>query len=60
MEGGATRIWGTNGKYVDVKPKKGRVLIFQHQGILHSGEEVKKGVKYTLRSDFLYRVVRKQ
>ena len=57
VEGGATRILSTNTKYFDVEPKKGRVLIFQQRGIYHSGEEVTKGVKYTLRTDFLFRQI---
>ena len=57
VEGGATRILGTNSKYFDVEPKKGRVLIFQQRGIYHSGEEVTKGVKYAIRSDILFRQV---
>lgn len=58
VEGGATRIWqGRRDKeaFVDIEPKKGRVLIFQQRGVFHSGEEVTKGVKYTLRSDFMFR-----
>jgi len=46
-----------NKKYFDVEPKKGRVLIFQQRGVYHSGEEVTKGVKYTLRTDFLFREI---
>jgi len=45
----------TGSRYIDVLPKKGRVLIFQQARIYHSGEEVTKGVKYTLRSDFFFR-----
>jgi len=57
IEGGATRILGHHDdKYVDIEPKKGRVLIFQQRGVYHSGEDVVKGVKYALRSDFLYHV----
>lgn len=56
MKGGATRILGPKGRYVDIEPKKGRVLIFQQRGLAHSGEDVIEGVKYTLRSDFMYRV----
>lgn len=54
MEGGATRISGGRNRYFDVEPKKGRVLIFQQRGIWHSGEDVVKGLKYTLRTDFLF------
>lgn len=31
-----------------------RILIFQHQWLIHSGEEVTKGEKYTVRTDFMY------
>ncbi|KAF8641656.1 hypothetical protein AX16_009882 [Volvariella volvacea WC 439] len=55
LEGGATRIMSRDEKkWVDVEPKAGRVLIFQQKGVWHSGEEVKRGVKYTVRSDFLF------
>ncbi|KDR71619.1 hypothetical protein GALMADRAFT_794126 [Galerina marginata CBS 339.88] len=55
LEGGATRIiGGEDDRYVDIEAKKGRVLIFQQRGVYHSGEDVVKGVKYALRSDFLY------
>ncbi|KAF9559350.1 hypothetical protein CPC08DRAFT_708884 [Agrocybe pediades] len=56
VEGGATRILGSKGKYVDIEPKLGRVLLFQHRNVYHSGEGVTKGVKYTLRSDLMYTV----
>ena len=39
---------------LDVDPKMGRVLIFQHAHLLHSGDEVHKGIKYTMRSDLMY------
>lgn len=68
LKGGATRFWPTyysmysasksNAKkeihYVDVESRMGRVLIFEHEGLLHSGEEVKEGVKYSMRTDFMY------
>ncbi|KAF8641633.1 hypothetical protein AX16_009859 [Volvariella volvacea WC 439] len=55
LKGGATRIMSVDGKkWVDVEPKTGRVLIFQQKGVWHSGEEVKRGVKYTVRSDFMF------
>jgi Rps23 Pro-64 3,4-dihydroxylase Tpa1-like proline 4-hydroxylase len=54
--GGSTRIWShDHERFYDVEPRAGRVLIFQQAMVLHSGEEVKRGVKYTLRSDFMYR-----
>ena len=41
--------------FVDIEPKKGRVLIFQQRGLFHRGEDVTKEVKYALRSDFMFR-----
>jgi len=43
--------------YIDVEPLPGRVLVFEQEGIPHSGEEVTKGVKYSVRTDFMYDVV---
>ena len=57
MEGGATRFhspFGDESKYLDVEPKVGRVLIFQHRGLLHSGDDLWNGMKYTLRTDLMY------
>ena len=42
---------------MDVDPIPGRILIFEQEGIPHSGEEVTKGVKYSLRTDLMYEVV---
>ncbi|KAF8630213.1 hypothetical protein AX17_005469 [Amanita inopinata Kibby_2008] len=59
--GGATRIWSRDMKrYVDIEPRIGRVLVFQQRGVLHTGEEVKKGVKYAMRSDLLFRTEEQQ
>ena len=58
LEGGATRfhhLYGGEG-FLDIVPKFGRVLLFQHQKLVHSGAEVSAGVKYTLRTDVMYRV----
>lgn len=56
VKGGSTRILSKdNSKYFDVFPKTGRVLIFQQRGIWHTGEEVTEGVKYTMRTDLLFR-----
>ncbi|KAL8645693.1 MAG: hypothetical protein Q9226_007187 [Calogaya cf. arnoldii] len=57
MEGGATRFHSVSSdesKYMDVEPRVGRVLIFQHRGLLHSGDDVRNGTKYTLRTDLMY------
>ena len=58
VEGGATRIsrgYRDKEAFVDIEPKKGRVLIFQQRGLFHSGEDVTKGVKYAVRSDFMFK-----
>ncbi|KAG6812583.1 hypothetical protein H0H92_002052 [Tricholoma furcatifolium] len=52
--GGATRIFDKHEGYFDVEPKVGRVLIFEQGPFLHSGEEVERGLKYTMRTDFLF------
>lgn len=38
-----------------VKAETGKCLIFNHT-VAHTGEELKKGVKYVLRTDFIYEV----
>ncbi|KAK0739945.1 hypothetical protein B0T21DRAFT_284723 [Apiosordaria backusii] len=58
LVGGATTLFSSDEKRrYDVECKAGRVLIFQHSAVLHSGDEVKKGVKFTVRSDVLYEQV---
>ncbi|KAH6912961.1 hypothetical protein BKA70DRAFT_1265630 [Coprinopsis sp. MPI-PUGE-AT-0042] len=55
LEGGATRFWTPDQKhFLDVEPKLGRVLIFQQRMLVHSGEEVTRGMKYTMRTDFMF------
>ena len=39
-----------------VDPVPGRILIFQHRGLLHSGEDIAQGVKYTMRTDLMYKL----
>ena len=57
--GGATAFLSRDRKRrVDVNPQMGSVLIFQHEGLLHEGAEVKEGVKYTMRTDILYKWVK--
>ncbi|CAF9927641.1 MAG: hypothetical protein GOMPHAMPRED_004459 [Gomphillus americanus] len=63
--GGSTSFfspWGYQGqeKEIRVKPKVGRVLIFQHAGLLHSGEEVLKGLKLTMRTDIMYQILKEE
>lgn len=48
---------GEDGDFFDVVPKAGRVLIFEQKPFVHSGEEVVQGIKYTMRSDFLFKSV---
>ena len=53
--GGSTTFHSNNMKReFNVKPKTGRVLVFQHRNLLHSGEEVDAGLKMTLRTDLMY------
>ncbi|KAJ7594916.1 oxidoreductase domain-containing protein [Mycena floridula] len=53
--GGATRFSSHKGPgFCDVEPLSGRVLVFQHEMLLHSGEEVIQGVKCTVKSDILF------
>ncbi|KAJ6608292.1 hypothetical protein B0H10DRAFT_2068323 [Mycena sp. CBHHK59/15] len=56
-EGGTTRFLGRKGAYADVQATPGRILVFQHSKLLHTGEEVTGGVKCTVRSDILYEKV---
>ncbi|KAI5803584.1 hypothetical protein DFH27DRAFT_652724 [Peziza echinospora] len=39
---------------VRVEAVPGRALVFQHRGMVHSGERVERGVKVTLRTEVLY------
>jgi hypothetical protein len=43
---------------LDVMPKIGRVLLFQHRDLLHAGDEVVRGTKITLRTDLMYKLGR--
>ncbi|KAF7915471.1 uncharacterized protein EAE98_011074 [Botrytis deweyae] len=56
LRGGATTFHSKDMKErLDVDPKVGRVLIFQHRRLLHSGDDVVGGIKYTMRSDLMFR-----
>lgn len=44
----------------DVKPKIGRVLLFQHAFLIHSGADVESGTKLTLRTDIMFKKSDKQ
>ena len=55
IEGGATRFLGNSPEAEGHRclPHCGRALVFQHD-ILHEGEEVGAGLKYTIRTDVEY------
>jgi hypothetical protein len=56
LEGGATRFHSMNlRRYLDVLPQTGSCLVFQHRGLVHSGDDVVQGTKYTMRTDVMYR-----
>ncbi|KAK3392084.1 hypothetical protein B0T20DRAFT_362531 [Sordaria brevicollis] len=58
LEGGATAMLsGDEKRKYDVECKVGRVLIFQHRRVLHAGADVLRGVKYSVRTDVMYREV---
>jgi hypothetical protein len=54
--GGATSFMAAmNSKeIVRVFPRTGSVLIFQQRNLFHSGDDVFRGVKYTVRTDIMY------
>ncbi|KAF5021521.1 hypothetical protein F66182_6431 [Fusarium sp. NRRL 66182] len=55
LHGGATSFLDREGEArLDVNPKVGSVLIFQHEGLLHEGAKVHRGIKYAMRTDILY------
>ncbi|KAK5109954.1 hypothetical protein LTR62_006443 [Meristemomyces frigidus] len=57
LEDGATTFHSMDmKKRVDVVPKVGRILVFQHRELLHSGDDVVRGTKYTMRTDLMYRL----
>jgi hypothetical protein len=54
--GGATTFHGGDMKReYNVFPRTGRVLIFQHRNLWHSGQQVDFGVKYTMRTDLMFK-----
>jgi 2OG-Fe(II) oxygenase superfamily len=60
VEGGATRLMNEDrpSEGIDVTPKIGRVLLFEHH-IFHCGATIHKGRKYCLRTDLMYAPVSK-
>ncbi|KAM0523849.1 hypothetical protein ACHAPE_001101 [Trichoderma viride] len=56
LVGGATAFSSPDGKRrMDVNPKAGSVLIFQHPMLYHEGADVIEGLKYTMRTEIMYR-----
>jgi hypothetical protein len=59
LVGGATSFLSSDEeRRMDINPKAGRVLIFQHKRLYHCGDEVEKGIKYTVRTDIMYELKR--
>lgn len=66
LKGGATRFFSrkvfrsqaSKQTKFDVEPKLGRVLVFEQDDMIHSGETIDSGVKYTMRTDFMYALER--
>lgn len=62
-DGGATHFLSDSsnpprGRILEkLQPEPGMLLIFQHN-IYHEGEELNKGVKYLMRSDIMYELVK--
>lgn len=58
--GGATSFlprYEEKERHVRVFPKTGSVLVFQQSELMHSGDPVFRGTKYTLRTDVMYEEV---
>lgn len=59
--GGATSFLSRDRKRrLNVEPKAGSVLIFQHANLLHEGAMVEEGLKFTVRLDLIYEWVNKK
>ena len=55
LVGGATTFFTYDmQRRMDVTPKAGRVLLFQHRELLHSGDDVVSGTKFTMRTDIMF------
>ncbi|GMI43205.1 hypothetical protein TrCOL_g2606 [Triparma columacea] len=51
--GGGTSFWSSSGSSCTCTPEAGKVLLFSHPH-LHSGDRLKGGRKYVIRSDIMY------
>ncbi|KAJ3357098.1 hypothetical protein HDU83_008605 [Entophlyctis luteolus] len=59
LQGGTTFFLSSDDRrHVAIRPKAGRMLIFQHRGLRHCGDDVVAGVKYIVRSDLMYELQR--
>ncbi|KAL4867345.1 hypothetical protein BDV12DRAFT_121421 [Aspergillus spectabilis] len=61
--GGATSFiprYEEKERHARVFPKAGSVLIFQQSELLHSGDSVFRGTKYTMRTDVMYEEIDKE
>lgn len=59
LVGGATSFHSPSydpARKLDVLPEAGRILLFQHRDLVHSGDDVVQGVKYTMRTDLMYKL----
>jgi hypothetical protein len=60
--GGTTSFiasYGDPDRAVRVFPKTGRVLVFQHRDLWHTGDAVYEGTKYTVRAEILFSSIAK-
>ncbi|KAF7597276.1 hypothetical protein BBP40_008118 [Aspergillus hancockii] len=58
--GGATSFiprYEEEERQLRIFPKVGSVLVFQQENLLHGGDPVFRGTKYTLRTDVMYQLV---
>lgn len=56
LKGGETTFLSHDEKRkLSVPPTPGSVLLFQHRSLHHEGSLVKKGTKYSMRAELLYR-----
>ncbi|KAI1477487.1 hypothetical protein F4774DRAFT_198102 [Daldinia eschscholtzii] len=57
LVGGATSFLSSNQvRKMDINPRAGRVLIFQHRRMYHAGDDVLEGIKYSMRTDIMYSI----
>jgi hypothetical protein len=56
-QGGATRLFGLDGKPIAFKPIVGAILLHVHGDLCleHCGDPVISGTKWVLRTDLVYR-----